>query len=101
MKQRHSQTRQKMSRIIDELGAALFDVGAAAHRGVYIGEGMAEFGGHGVQNAHSFADDLGADAVAFDNGNRLTHFVASLSFREAIRPPLAIMSLINGGKGSA
>lgn len=29
MKHRHSRTRQKMSRIIDELGAALFDVGAA------------------------------------------------------------------------
>ena len=75
--------------------------GIAAHGGVLIGKGVAEFGGHGVQHGHGFGHDLGADAVALDDGNRLIHARASFAFREAIRPPLVIMSLMKGGNGSA
>ena len=75
--------------------------GAAAHGGLLIGEGMSEFLRHGVQHADGLAYDLGADSVAPDDGNGLVHLSAFPAFKEAISPPFSIMSLINGGKGSA
>ena len=75
--------------------------GVAAHGGVHIGEGVAEFFSHRIQNLDGLPYDLRADAVSLDDCDGLVHCAASLSFRDAIRPPLAIMSLINGGKGSA
>ena len=62
---------------------------------------MAELLGHGLQHRDGISYDLGADAAALDDGDILVHARASFAFKKAIRPPLAIMSLMKGGKGSA
>ena len=62
---------------------------------------MAELLRHGVQHAYGFLYDLGADAVAPDDGDGLVHLSAFPAFREAMSPPFSIMSLMKGGKGSA
>ena len=66
-----------------------------------ISEGVAELGSHGIQHPDGLPHDFGADAVTPDDRNGLIHCAASFALRDAMSPPLAIMSLINGGKGSA
>ena len=52
---------------------AEFVDGFAAHVGAGVGEGMAVFGGDLIQHAHSLGDDLGAGAVAVDQGDVFLH----------------------------
>ncbi len=75
--------------------------GIPAHGGLLVGKAVAEFYRRRVQYPNRFSYNLGTNAVAPNHSYRLVHASAFPAFREAISPPLAIMSLMNGGKGSA
>ena len=99
--QQHTVGGQALGKTLVRQGNAVSVNGVAAHGRFGVGEAVTEFFGHGVQYGDGFRYDLRADAVAADHGDVLVHSVASFALREAIRPPLAIMSLMKGGKGSA
>ena len=72
-----------------------------AHRSLGIGESVAKLFCHTVQYMNGLCHDLRTNTVTANHGNRFIHCAAPFAFNDAIRPPLVIMSLIKGGKGSA